>query len=100
MIKAVMLIVPAILSLAASERFPEYNIEATCQLSTSALDGTGEKMSGCVRDERRAREQIAPIWSAMKAGTRRVCAGDETSAPSYVELLTCVQMSEDAALLK
>jgi hypothetical protein len=100
MIKIMALTAAAGFVFAASEKLPEYNIEATCRSDTAVADGTGEKLAGCVRQEQQARGQVARIWPSMKASTRQVCAGDETRAPSYVELLTCVQMSEDASLLK
>jgi hypothetical protein len=85
---------------AAAAEPPRYNVDANCRVTTKSADGTGESFAGCVRDETAAQSKIAAVWNAIKPSTRQTCGGDETRAKSYVELLTCVQMFEDAALLK
>jgi hypothetical protein len=87
------------LTVAVASEPPRYNIDANCKLTTRSLDGTGESFAGCVRDETSAQRKIAGVWDVVKPSTRQTC-GDETRARSYVELLTCMQMFEDAALLK
>ena len=48
-----------------------------------------------------ARAQLASLWDQFAAPDRATCAQNETSGgtPSYVELLTCLQMSRDARSL-
>ena len=79
-----------------SDTVPRYDIERMCRISTTAADGTGERMAGCVRDETAARQQVSTIWPTTKSTTRATCAGDERGVKSYVELITCVQMFEAA----
>jgi hypothetical protein len=78
----------------ALEQLPRLNVERSCQ---EARDSTGadpgQTYKNCLADENDARKALAQKWSSFKAGTRRSCVeAGATPNPSYVELLTCLEM--------
>ena len=51
----------------------------------------------CAEDEAKAREELQPQWSQFSAVDKTVCIRETTmdGIPSYVELLTCLEMARD-----
>jgi len=73
---------------------PNLNVEKSCM---EARDSTGadpdQTYKNCLADEIDARKTLAQKWSSFKPGTRRSCVeAGATPNPSYVELLTCLEM--------
>ncbi|HEY9453903.1 MAG TPA: hypothetical protein VIR82_14600 [Bradyrhizobium sp.] len=100
---------PAIMALAAttqlftpiSDAVPKLNVEATCRASVEADKAMGlalpQSFDKCMSDENSAREQLGPIWASYSAAARSQCEGEATIAEaSYVDLLTCLQMTNGA----
>jgi hypothetical protein len=58
----------------------------------------GRDLSACQRDENEARSKLEQDWTQYTAGKRSQCAGFAglDRAPSYVELLTCLEMAKQA----
>jgi hypothetical protein len=55
---------------------------------------------GCIKDENDARAELARKWAKFKPGDRKDCAAQGAApVPSYVELLTCLEMSDEADAL-
>lgn len=83
------------LFMTVADAVPNYDIEQSCRVSTKAMDGTGERMSACKRDETAAKDQLAAVWTLAKASTRETCIGSQSQGTkSYVELVTCMQIAE------
>ncbi|GLR90576.1 hypothetical protein [Bradyrhizobium iriomotense] len=83
---------------------PVINIEKTCK-ETAATDkavnlALPQSVENCMRDENAAQQQLAAIWSNYAASIRDRCAAEATIAGmgSYVDLLTCMQMTDPATL--
>jgi hypothetical protein len=77
----------------ASE-LPHYDVEATCRAAPTLAGSIGNTDQNCIRDETQARSQLGKQWSGFDARRRNECvqeAGLE-GTPSYVALLTCLQM--------
>jgi hypothetical protein len=78
----------------AADRPPDFNVAQTCRLDLTAAFGqdNGQQYTSCVRD---ARQQLQNGWATFPAATRTSCASQESigGTPSYVSLLTCLQMS-------
>jgi hypothetical protein len=76
---------------------PNFDMARTCRLDLSATFGlsTGPQDKSCIRDERNARQQLQKQWSKFPATARANCASQESigGTPSYVSLLTCLQMA-------
>ncbi len=88
------------LAFAVSDAVPRFNIEPSCK---GGLDSPGlnERYSRCIAEENGARQQLEQTWSSWPAADRTQCSGTaRMGAPSYVELLTCLQMQKDARELK
>lgn len=95
MFKAATIVIASGLFLTVADAVPTYDIEASCRASTSAVDGTGERMAACRRDETAARDQLAGVWTLAKAATRETCMGAQSQgSKSYVALATCMQIAE------
>jgi hypothetical protein len=76
---------------------PKFDIARECQ----SEGGSKATLDHCVEDESQARDQLQAQWIQFGVHDRTVCLG-ETNAdgtPSYVELLTCLEMARDAKKL-
>lgn len=87
------------------DRVPIINVEENCR-ATAATDKAmnldlPQSVENCMRDENAAREQLGTVWSTYPASTRDRCAQEATLAGtgSYVDLLTCMQMTDPAKLI-
>lgn len=83
-----------------SDRVPQFNVEALCN-ETTAVDKTmslaePQSFANCMRDEKDAQQQLTTLWSANPGAVRDRCEGEAVAAgtPSYVDLLTCLQMTD------
>ena len=86
------------------DRVPLINVEETCK-ATAATDKSmdldlPQSVASCMRDENAAREQLAGVWSTYPASTRDRCEQEATlvGTGSYVDLLTCMQMTDPSKL--
>jgi hypothetical protein len=77
----------------AADELPEFNIARNCNAETADVSVVGPK--ACVSDETEAKNQLAKRWSSYGASQKKECVGESTSGgeSSYVELLTCLEMS-------
>ena len=88
------------LAFAVADAVPRFNIEPTCK---GGLDSPGlnEHYGRCISEENGARQKLEQTWSTWPAADRSQCTDTaKMGAPSYVELLTCLQMQQDARKLK
>ncbi|MBB4367281.1 hypothetical protein GGD63_000050 [Bradyrhizobium sp. cir1] len=88
-----------------SDRVPELKIEALCKTTSETDKAMGlalaQSDADCMRDERAAQQQLGTIWTATRPAVRDSCEGEAVSggAQSYVDLLTCIQMTDAANAL-
>jgi hypothetical protein len=85
----------------AATQPPRFNIKATCRQAQPLGTSDKDVYQGCVQAEVEAKQQLAKKWRTFKPDSQRTCTADAASdsAPSYVELLTCLQFTKDAAVL-
>lgn len=83
-----------------SDRVPQLNVEALCK-ETTAVDKTmglaeAQSLADCLRDEKDAQQQLIALWPANPGAVRDRCEGEAVAAgsQSYVDLLTCLQMTD------
>ena len=87
----------------AADRVPELNVAAECKSTTAADKAAGivlaQSYEGCMSDEATAQKQLVTLWQTTSRPVRDECEGEATvgGVQSYVDLLTCIQMSDDAA---
>src|SRR5207247_10558957 len=77
---------------------PKFHIARSCKLDVAATAGLSvdQSMKSCVNDEQKARRQLGGQWSKFPAPSRASCVSQEGvgGTPSYVSLLTCLQMGQ------
>ena len=99
-------IVPALLAIiltasqivSAVDSVPKFDVERTC-LPVATMGGLpGRDAPACRRNEQDARNQLKGDWSQYSGEDRSRCVGfvGVGGPPSYVELLTCLEMAKHA----
>jgi hypothetical protein len=95
-ISVAMIVVSSQLVVAVADRVPTFDVSRSCKLDLAATAGLSVDQSSksCVRDEKRARQKLASQWSKFSAASKAECIPQESigGTPSYVSLLTCLQM--------
>jgi hypothetical protein len=84
--------------MAAPERLPQFDLVKNCK-SGGALWGTPRQASdSCVRSEQDARATLEKSWNEIFPADRNNCSRliSTGGPPSYVELLSCVEMAREA----
>ena len=80
---------------------PKLNVEQSCR-EAQTFSGTDNKLAfkGCMQDENDALKQLQQNWSRYKPENRSTCLAQGLSPmPSYVEILTCIEMYDSAGTL-
>jgi len=81
----------------AAADIPQLNFVASCR-TTSESKATQDS---CIGDEERARDRLAKEWGRFSSANQNQCTqlSSMKGFQSYVELLTCLQMAQDAKTL-
>lgn len=89
---------------AAVERVPEFDIGPTCRaLQSAEIAGAGGRnVEICRKTELRARDQLEREWMQFAVADRRRCVDLSSMGglPSYVELITCLEIARDVRALR
>jgi hypothetical protein len=82
-------------TLHVSDAVPKLDVGPTCRMESAAID-TGAQ--SCMKDEQDAQEQLVKGWARFNALDKNTCVAltQTGGSASYVELLTCLEMSRDA----
>ena len=98
---AVALFISPDLASAKQAGVPQFDVARTCQEArASASIDKDLAYRGCLNDENEARDQLARKWGQFRLEDRNDCVAQGAAPlPSYVELLTCLEMSEQAGAL-
>jgi len=82
----------------AADAVPKFNVEKTCRPAAAAVTLPGRDSSACQRDENDAHTKLEQEWYQYSATQRANCTNFAAldHAPSYVELLTCLEMAKQA----
>ncbi len=103
LVVAAMLLVSPIVA-DAVERVPEFDIDPTCRALQSAdiAGAGGRNVEICRKTELRARDQLERQWAQFAAADRRRCIDLSSMGglPSYVELITCLEIARDVRALR
>ena len=77
------------------DQMPTFNINRNC--SSEAAEGVDiqSTMAECVQDEVNAKKQLDQEWSKLESNLKRECVEESAIGgdQSYVELITCLEMS-------
>jgi hypothetical protein len=76
-----------------ADSVPKFDVVRECQFE----GGTKEEQDRCTTDETQALKQLQTEWAQFSASQKRQCDEEATTGniPSYVELLTCLEMERD-----
>jgi hypothetical protein len=103
--KAGALVVAALFGLLAdaalADDVPKLDYKKSCRVDVSAYPGGGGSKA-CLTDEENARKTLAAQWNRFSPSSKARCTSmvtDMIGDQSYVELLTCLQMSRDVLTL-
>jgi hypothetical protein len=80
----------------AADEPPKLNVESSCRIAAAGISGRSRE--ACINDENTARKTLGDKWKDFSASQHRRC-GDLIhmgGPPSYVELLTCLEMAQQA----
>ena len=82
----------------AADNVPILKVEPSCKAAGAAGLMLGRTAESCLNDEKAAREDLVKSWSSFSADDKSHCLSmiSTGGAPSYVELLSCLEMSRDA----
>jgi hypothetical protein len=86
---------------ALTESVPKLDVAQSCH-AAQAFSGEDNNLAykGCMQDEQDALKQLRQKWSSFKAEDRQTCLAQGLSPmPSYVEILTCIEMYDSASIL-
>ncbi len=89
------------LASAKPDGVPRFDVANTCR-EARAYSGDDKNLAyrGCMKDENDARAELGRKWTNFKPGDRKDCVAQcAAPVPSYVELLTCLEMSAEAEAL-
>lgn len=93
-----MIVLSSQLVVPVADGLPNFDIARSCKLDVAATTGLSVDQStkSCVNDEQIAKRQLAGQWSKFPAPGRASCTSQESigGTPSYVSLLTCLQMGQ------
>ena len=72
---------------------PKFDIARACQ----SEGGSNEEQKRCADDETQARDTVQAEWTQFTPSAKKQCYEETNidSTPSYVELLTCLEMERD-----
>jgi hypothetical protein len=86
-----------VLTVAAADNVPELDTRPTCAGADSVLSGT-RNVASCEQSEQQARNTLSTEWQKFPASDQRNCVAETNIGgfPSYVQVLTCLEMARDA----
>jgi hypothetical protein len=81
-----------------ADRVPELNIEPSCRAATTSAVTANRTEDACKQDEQRARDQLQKQWASFEPAQKARCTSlsHRGGSPSYVELLTCLEVAKSA----
>ena len=93
------------LAITVADNVPKFDIARGCRVENAESPGLAEALplKKCVSDEQQALQELETQWPQFSNSDRATCTATTNtgSTPSYVELLTCLQESNEArGLLK
>jgi hypothetical protein len=94
-----MIVLSSQLVIAVADQVPKFDTARSCRLDAAAAASTSvsQSIKRCTDDEQQAQQQLESQWSKFAASSRARCiAVEEIGDPSYVSLLTCLQMDQSA----
>ena len=86
----------------AADELPKFDITKSCQGAFAAYTGADKaRYEHCLKEEKDAGAQISSTWAQWPPRDRTHCAQLAAlgGTPSYVEMLTCLQIARETKTL-
>lgn len=79
----------------ATDKVPQLDIQSTCNAATPLVPQDRSPRETCLKDEDEAKGELEQQWAGFALPLRERCAQETNIGgyPSYVELLTCLQIA-------
>jgi len=72
---------------------PTYDVKPMCRAAFELSGGSGRTVEMCEASEAQARSDLVKRWSTFSESVKDQClGGSPRHAPSYVELLVCLEL--------
>jgi hypothetical protein len=86
----------------AADGVPAFDAKQTCRGTEVAAIYPGRNLETCIRSEEAALDQLRKRWPEFVPGDRTECVNLAriSGPPSYVELITCLEMRQDARKIR
>ncbi|WP_158815824.1 hypothetical protein [Methylocapsa sp. S129] len=86
---------PVLLFVALAASVPTMDLPRICRGEQTgiAADQRAQVYQSCMRDEQAAREALKKEWMQIPAAARATCAELGREIQSYVEVLTCIEVT-------
>jgi hypothetical protein len=90
-----------VLTVAAADNVPKLDTEPTCAGAASDISVT-RNIASCEQSEQQARNTLSTEWQKFSAPDKRSCVAETHIGgfPSYVQVLTCLEMARDARTMQ
>jgi len=84
----------------AADHPPQLDVQSSCN-AVASRGMNGRTKEACMDEENSAQSTLRDKWAQFSPSQRSRCSGlvQTGGPPSYVELLTCMQMAQDAKSL-
>jgi len=99
MTNPVLVVLLALLSTASSSGgLPTFDVRPSCRAAAMWDVTTKDAMQSCMADEQDAHDKLVSEWTKFNAADRATCLGTMMDfEPTYTELLTCLEMGNEAS---
>ena len=90
-----------VLTVAAAGSVPVLDTRPTCADAAAEISVT-RTAATCQQSEQQARDTLASEWAGFPAADKNTCVATSRIGgfPSYVQVLTCLELARDARTLK
>lgn len=80
----------------AADSSPQFDVVSICRPAATATGSTSRDAAACQRDEELAQRTLTQQWSQFNSEQKTHCVRLSSlgGSPSYVELLTCLEMAK------
>ena len=84
--------------IAAADAVPAFDVSPSCRAATQASAVANRDETACKKDEENARTKLEQDWAQYSAAQKGHCVQLSTlgGPASYVELITCLELSKAA----
>jgi hypothetical protein len=100
LIRPLTLLIGTGLVINVADGVPRYDVKPTCRAAINLVVGAGEgrTVESCLAGEERARKELEKDWPKIPSAERSQCIATmaKGGAPSYVELVVCIEMMRDS----